>query len=246
MRVAAIVAAGVLVSGCGTTSRTACRGPDEKFSRPAVDVERALGRDGDLVAVEGVVVAPHGRPNRLCSSVDRSPSTVLCREPSLRLEGLRDLAAFESVRRVGETQIVESATIGGRIDGHTLRLMMSCRTLDVRDRFADETGEQLSLNTFSSNEDAEVLDVASVAALVPRDVRDRYGVFGIYVRTPRAHGPHELFDLSAGSFRWIREDDQWIAAKRYGDHLALAWLAGPTQRLDERWRRLDRVVRRLG
>jgi hypothetical protein len=235
----------VVGAGCGVTSPSTCRKADERFPRHSVDVERALPQDGRLVVVEGVLFARRGRPLRLCSS-DGQTSTLRCRQPSLRVEGLRDLAAFESVERRGAFRIVRSARIGGRVDGRTLRLTMSCRTLRIRDQFADETGRELSLNTFLSNDKAEVLDVASLPALVPREVRERYGVFGIHVKPPWARGPHELFDLPAGSFRWIRAGDHWTAVKRYDDDIALTWLAGHTRRVDRRWRRLDHVVNGLG
>ncbi len=244
-RVGGMLAASALVAGCATTSRSACRNAGARVPRRSIDVAHALQREGKLVTVDGVLVASHGRPRRLCSSSGRSPAAH-CGEPSLRVEGLRDLAAFEGVDRRGEVQVVGSARIGGRVEGHTLRVTMSCRADRVRERFAEATDEALSLNTFASTDEVEVLDVASLPELVPRAVRARYGVFGISVETPEARGPNELLDAPPGSFRWIRARGRWIAVKRYGDHLALTWLAGPRQRLDGRWRRLSRIVSGLG
>ena len=221
-----MLAVTALASGCGSESRADCRQADEQLSRRAITVADALDRDGELVLVGGTLVAPDSKPTRLCEG-----------GRCLRLSGLRDLAAFDGP--------LESVRIAGRVDSDVLRVLLSCRTAAVRDRFADETGLKLSLNTFASNDDVEVLDVASVPTLVPHEVRKRYGVFGIYVETPWARGPHEFFDLPPETFRWLERGGASIAVKRYGPDVALIWLAGAERRLDERWRRLDRIVRRL-
>jgi hypothetical protein len=44
---------------------------------------------------------------------------------------------------------------------------------------------------------------------------------------------------------WLHEPDKWIAVKRYGDDILLHWSAGSEKRVDERWERVDRIVREL-
>ena len=141
-------------------------------------------------------------------------------------------------------QWVESATVGGRVEGHTLRFELACATERVQEAFRDRTGETLTLNTFGSNVDVERLDFSTLPRLEPARLRRRFGYFSILVSTQgkpvhvdlqgRRHAPDGIV--------WNKDAGQWIAIRRYGSGLALGWLAGHQRRLDARWRRLDRLL----
>jgi len=208
-------------------------------------VAGALKQQGKLVSVSGAFFARDGRPQRVCSRfVQGSPPS--CGGPSLDIAGVRDLAAFDHVGSSGHVEYVESATVSGRVEGHTLRFELSCAAQRVQKEFRARTGETLTLNTFGSNADVERLDFATVPSQEPLRLRSRYGYFAVLVRV-RKSGPdpltHELQGQrpDAAGIVWLRNDKDWYAVKRYGSDLALGWMAGAERRIDARWRRLDRV-----
>ena len=142
--------------------------------------------------------------------------------------------------------------MAGRVDGGTLRFETTCRTRAVRRHIDEETGHELSINHFQTTSGVERLDIAPLPRLMPAEVRDDYGWFGIAVRAvpPRNDQPFFSFALRGATrgeqgVRWLRENKTWIAYKRYGEDVVLLWVGDGSRRLDQRWQRLDRVLRRL-
>ena len=81
-----------------------------------------------------------------------------------------------------------------------------------------------------------------------------FGRFNVYVAGPE--GPGTVRQMMAGApvdrdgVRWRLVSTQgqavWVALKRYGANVVLSWIAPSTDRtLDERWQRLDRMLRSL-
>jgi hypothetical protein len=227
---------------------TGCRKPADRFPSlaQAVTVTQALKRQGELVLVRGAFFARDGKPQRICAGLAKG-SPPRCREPSLAIDGIRDLAAFDHVSSSGHVQWVESSSIGGRVDGKTLRFELSCSTQRVQDAFRARTGETLTLNTFGSNVAVERLDFSTLPTREPADLRRRYGYFSILVSTdgkpvrvdPQGRRP------GAGGIIWNKDAGQWIAIRRYGHGVVLGWLAGPRRRLDMRWHRLDALLLKI-
>jgi hypothetical protein len=242
-----LIGAGILLgtlAACGgSASARGCRKAGEQFPRRAVTVQLAAKRQGELVLVSGAFFARDGKPQRICSGLVRG-SPPRCGEPSLALAGVRDLAAFDHVSSSGHVQWVESATVGGRVEGHRLRFELACATERVQEAFRDRTGETLTLNTFGSNVAAERLDFASLPEREPARLRRRYGYFSILVAV---NGEPVRLDLQGrrperSGIVWNKDAGRWVAIRRYGRGIALGWLAGRERRLDERWRRLDRIL----
>jgi hypothetical protein len=169
---------------------------------------------------------------------------VACREPDA-------LSAFESSESQGATSWVDGARVAGRVDGETLRFELTCLTEDVRRHVEDETGVELTMNPFQTTSDPERIDVATLPSLVPADVRREWGVFSIAVRArdefERPIWSVELKDIRPDKrgIYWRRENGRWYATTRYGDDVALLWLAGAERRVDERWERLDEILSEL-
>ena len=92
-----LVGAGILlgtVAACGgSASAQGCRKAGERFPRQAVTVRQAEKRQGKLVSVSGAFFARDGKPQRICSGLVKG-SSPQCREPSLAIAGVRDLAGF--------------------------------------------------------------------------------------------------------------------------------------------------------
>jgi hypothetical protein len=210
-------------------------------------VAEALEGDGGRLTIEGAVVADKARPQQVCAGVDAEGR---CEGPALKLVGLRDMSAFDHVDAHGGRTWVESATIGGRIDDGTLHIELACPAQRVERRFEDATGQALTLNPFGSTSGTAVLDVATVPEDLPTDVEREFGYFRVMVRLERAQRPFLWSELSgvradARGIYWRREDEDWLAIKRYGRDLALVWLAPGSHRVDERWRRLDDAMRKI-
>lgn len=239
----------VSVAACGgSAAAQGCRkaGEHTPSRAQAVTVEQAAKRQGELVSVSGAFFARDGKPQRICSGLVHG-SPPRCREPSLRLAGVRDLAAFDHVSSSGHVEWVESATVSGRVVRQTLRFELSCATEHVQQAFRDRTGETLTLNMFGSNAEVERLDFAKLPKLEPARLRRRYGYFALLVRVrrggldplaPELKGRHR----DADGIVWLRNNGEWYAVKRYGPDLSLGWLAGTERRVDARWRRLDGVL----
>ena len=244
---AATAFAALVVAGCGA-SDSACRKLGEDYPDRPVRIAEALDRDGELVSVRAALIARQGRPERICTALTdaRPPS---CRGPSLRIEGLRDTSAFEHGQSEGDTVWWESVTMAGRVDGDTIRYELTCRARDVQRHLADAIGDEPSFNAFASNAELERLDYAPLPELMPPELRARYGYFGVGVSTDETDRPVYAAALdSAPDVRgvyWTKERDTWIAVKHYGDEVALVWAAGRRKRLDERWERLDGIMRDL-
>lgn len=227
-----------------TAPRAGNRASDIQRSRSLSP--RLLERDGRLVLVRGTVSAVAGVPERICERADRG----LCVGAVLELDGLRDLTAFESSDRSGATSWVDDARVPGRVDGTTLRFELSCRTEEVRAHVEEQTGLELTMNPFQTTSNSERIDVAPLPSLVPIDVRREWGVFSIAVRADEFDRPIwsvALEDIApdARGIYWRRERRRWYAATRYGRNVALLSLAGAVRRVDERWARLDRILREL-
>jgi hypothetical protein len=243
----ALVALTLLVAGCGGGDRTACREPGERYPVRPVSVAEAMEREGRLVLVQGTVSAIAGVPERICDRAERG----LCVGAVLEVDGLRDLTAFESSDRSGATSWVDDARVPGRVDGTTLRFELSCRTEEVRAHVEEETGVELTMNPFQTTSITERIDVAPLPSLVPVDIRREWGVFSIAVRADdefdRPIWSVALKDVNPDErgIYWRRENGRWYATTRYGRDVALLWLAGAERRVDERWTRLDRILRGL-
>lgn len=205
-----------------------------------------MKHQGELVTVSGAFFARDGKPQKLCAGLRRgSPPT--CREPSLNLQGVRDLAAFDHVNSHGHVEWEESVSWPGRVQGHALSFELSCASARVVKAFRDRTGETLTLNTFGTNVDVERLDFSTVPAQEPAHLRRRFGYFAVLVRV-RQRG----LDPLAGALKgrspdadgvvWLRDAGQWYAVKRYGRNLLAGWLAGDARRVDSRWRQLDHLL----
>jgi hypothetical protein len=242
----ALALAVLLLAGCGDESTT-CRAPGEQYPRQVVSVAVARERDGELATVRGTVVARGGVPVKICSKLPVKGRPA-CEGRVLRLEGARDMSGFA---RTGGPRGKSWAytRAAGRVVGDTLRVELSCRAQEVQEHIEEELGVRLTLNPLGTYGDQDRLDVASLERW-PRDVKRRYGVFYVAVRTNRKDEPFwgaELAELARdGDIYWHRDfAGRWYVAKRYGDDVLLFWIAGSNRRVDERWRRLDRVLREL-
>ena len=198
------------------------------------------------MTVTGAFFARDGKPQKLCAGLRRG-SLPTCREPSLSLAGIRDLAAFDQVNSRGHVEWVESATWPGRVEGHTLSFELSCASELVAKAFHDRTGETLTLNAFGSTVEVERLDFATVPAHEPARLRRKFGYFAVQVRVGRS-GVDPLAAALRGrrpdahGIFWLRDGGEWYAVKRYGRNLLAGWRAGNDRRVDARWRRLDHVL----
>jgi hypothetical protein len=238
----------VAFAGCGGTSEETCREPGERYPDRPVAIAVALERDGQLTSVHGSLIARRGRPVLLCTGLTaaRPPS---CRRPSLRIAGLRDTTAFEQGESKGVTTWWRNVTMAGRIDGDTVRYELTCRARDVQRHIGDATGVQPTFNAFGSNAEVERLDYGPLPERIPRGLRERYGYFVIGVATDDAERP--IYESEAGGkpdsrgIYWTKAGGSWLAVKHYGNEVAVAWTAGARRELDERWRRLDRIMRAL-
>jgi hypothetical protein len=246
---AGVAALALLLAGCGGSAETgSCREPDERYPERITKVADAIGRDGDLVVVQGVLIGVAGVPDRICATLAKG-SPPSCGGASLAVEGIRDLSAWESLHSEGDVTWSQGARVAGRVDGGAIRFELGCRTEEVRDLVEDETGERLTLNPFQTNADVERIDLATLPARVPADVRERYGSFSVGVRVAGSEPvwSQELHNALRGpdGVLWVRASSGWLAVKRYADDVAVLWHAGDKRRVDDRWRRLDRVFTRL-
>jgi hypothetical protein len=137
--------------------------------------------------------------------------------------------------------------MAGRVDGSTVRYELSCRARDVQEHLSKSIGEEPQFNAFASNAEVERLDYAPVPEQMPPGIREKYGYFGVSVRVDDEGDPLLSSELGVDpddrGIGWVRENDHWIAAKAFGDHIVLLWLAGSEKRVDERWERLTQVMR---
>jgi hypothetical protein len=247
---AGVAALALVLAGCGGSAETgSCREPDERYPERITKVADAIGRDGELVVVQGVLIGVGGVPDRICATLAQG-SPPSCGGASLAVEGIRDLSAWESLHSEGDVTWSQGARVAGRVEGGAIRFELGCRTEEVREFVEDETGERLTLNPFQTNADVERIDLATLPAQVPADVRERFGSFSVGVRTVDSQQPlwsQELRNAPRGpdGVRWVRDSSGWLALKRYADDVAVVWWAGDERRLDERWRRLDRVFSQL-
>jgi hypothetical protein len=231
-------AATLWLAGCGA-GESCLDSLDALDDAPILSVGEALAADGKLVEVRGPVVVGRDGVKRLCTSLSNS-SPPKCVQPSLVVEGMRDLAAFDRTESASSVAWVRGAGITGRIEGDTLRIQLTCRAQRVVDRFEGATGDRLTLDTFSGG-DSQVLDFATLLEHVPPPLRRKYGLFRIGVRaTEDAEAPFadEIGDAEpdARGIYWARGEREWIALSYYEDrNVALAWIAGPRQRVDDRW-----------
>ena len=167
-------------AACGD-ERQVCREPGETFPTTPVSVAQARDSDGsELTTVEGALVVGDTGGMRICTALTNS-RPPRCREPFLRIEGLRDLAAFDGLEQAAGVRWAGSVRIGGAVESGVLRIVLACRTQEVVDHFGERTGETLTLNTFVSNEEVEAVDFASLPSLLPPALRKRYGFFSIRV-----------------------------------------------------------------
>ena len=126
---------------------------------------------------------------------------------------------------------------------------------EVADEFQRETGRALQA---AAGQDP-AWEQLSYGLDPPREVLQRYGVFSVYVVEPgnddalasllaeKATGKPLQADED-GIF-WERDSQSktWIAYKRYGDNVVLAWFSERERReTDERFARLDRILSGLG
>ena len=126
---------------------------------------------------------------------------------------------------------------------------------EVADEFQRETGRGLQ-EAASRDPSWEQLSYG----LDPSpDVLRRYGIFTVYVVEPgndealaslladKATG--EPLAADADGVRWELDSlsKTWIAYKRYGENIVLAWFSERKQRaIDERFARLDRILSGVG
>jgi hypothetical protein len=235
----------VSLAGCGGAgeARKECRDATEPVPRfpHRISVDEAVDAADGWRTVEGSIMRTAAGEVFLCSALAESHPPQ-CAGSSLRVEGLRDLAAFEHVEQALGIEWSSGAHVGGYLDDGVLRVLLSCRAEKIADDFEAKTGLRLTLNTFASNADADVLDVASHPSRVPSSVRSHYGVFFVVV-SGEGRDPLGSFDAALGRDRmWLRESGQWLAARRYADDVALLWIAGTERRTDDRWRRVDGVL----
>ena len=251
---ALIACSALLLAACAGAgeSQKSCRDVGEQYPAEPVSIADALERKGRLQTVRGALIAEDGVPDRLCSGLSGA-SPPLCLEPSLAVDGVRDLSAFDNLQSAGDTAWIESAIVGGRVDGDTIRFAMTCRTSAVRRYFEAEAGVELTINFFQTTSVVERLDAAPLPELMPAKLKEEFGWFGLAVRAvPPRNGESPFFSHALGGARpgehgvmWLRENGKWIAYKRYGADVVLLWTGGAARQLDERWHRLDRVLREL-
>ncbi len=237
---------GLAAAGCAGHERKACREPGESAPLTPVSVKSALeGDSSELTTVEGALLVAEDGSMRLCTGLTSSRPPA-CREPSLAVEGLRDLAGADRVDEAGGVRWVESARMGGVVVANdTAHVVFACRTRDIVEYFRERTGETLTLNTFISNEDQDAVDFASLPELLGPELREKYGFFSIRVslrnETVERRGLPETRPDERG-IRWTREDGDWLAIKEYAPDVTVIWLAGKKRRVDERWERLDGIL----
>lgn len=125
---------------------------------------------------------------------------------------------------------------------------------DVTGHFQDESGDELALDEEYSTDVVQQLDIEGRAGLFPSaEYREKYGRFSILVFASKPKRQIQRFlkldNRSRPDFRgiyWIKSDDVWLAFKRYRENVLLAWYdASERGRVDQRWVRLDRVLREL-
>lgn len=235
----------IVGAGCAGGERAACRADDEQYSSAIVRVYEARDLAG-LMRVQGTILA-QGESIQLCSLVDgsRPPN---CQGSSLRVEGLSDLTAFEEVEREGEVAWAREVVIGGRVTDGRISVEPYCRTRRVMNVLEDETRESVVVDAFTSNESVEVVHLKSQSWGQSVSSNDTYNSFEVYVRTP--HEKQSLLDSlqvgdvapDRGDARWSNNAGQWIAYKSYGADVVMSWVAGGEQRLDDRWKGLDRAL----
>lgn len=240
-----VYVAALLLAGCAEERSASCRQPGEGYPDPALSVADAKERDGDLVLVKGGLIARGGRPVEICDelSLERPPD---CEGATLKVEGLRDTSAFEHGESEGGVMWWNGATTAGRVDGDTVRYELDCRTEDVQRQLTEAIGREPGFNAFQSNVESELLDYGPLPELAPPEVRQRYGAFGVRVRT--GDQPLEFPDGTETDTRgisWYLDGDNWLAMKRYGSDVMLFWFAASERQLDERWDRVDAIMQRV-
>ena len=243
----ALALVAVVLTGCGEAASVGCRTPAEDLRQvPRLSIAAAKERQGEFVSVSGSLIAVDGRPDRLCTGIVTTDPPQ-CSEPSLEVEGVRDLTNFE-------VPVVEDGVVGptayvGRIDGDTLRFEVDCRTQQVLQHVGDATGEEpthVPLGS-GSNYGSERLDWNGPDG-APAELTERYGTFSIVVELDEEDEP-VMRDTLEGvknvrGVYWLSDEGYWYAVKRYADDVAVIWNAD-VRRLDERWERLDAVMREL-
>ncbi len=124
---------------------------------------------------------------------------------------------------------------------------------------ADQVTREFSADTGRELEEAAGTDTAweqlNFGLNPPPAIVKRYGIFSIYVVEP---GNDEAVDsllsdkttgeplpADADGIRWEKDElsGTWIAHRRYADNIVLTWFSeSTTQRVDERFERLDAVL----
>jgi hypothetical protein len=120
----------------------------------------------------------------------------------------------------------------------------------VIQRFQKETGRELQRTAVPD----EAWDQLGLGLNPSQADVKRYGIFSVYVakqgrltalasllrdkatKKPLARGPQGVY------WELDSQSRTWVAYKRYAQNVVLVWFSGaPTQALDARWVRLDRV-----
>lgn len=120
---------------------------------------------------------------------------------------------------------------------------------DVIEHFEEEAGHDLAVDPTAST--------TKVVLVRPdQEANAEFGEFEVFVVNPRDPNIERVLRVGLGFFRlpadrrgirWQRTRDGWVAAKRYGRNVVLAWHAARTRgALDARWEELDRVFASLG
>jgi hypothetical protein len=124
---AAVLFFGVALAGCGEEPGTVATDAVPKSPEPPnVDVATALAAPGDMLRVEGTLLAPERGVFRLCTTLETTPPDYpLCANPYLIVQAI-DLTAVEGLtteafaQRGEVTYSPEPVTLTGSVTGAVL------------------------------------------------------------------------------------------------------------------------------
>jgi hypothetical protein len=246
----AIPAALVLfLAGCGGTTREAdCVDGWAEGTRQVSVREAVEDPPSGIVSVQGALVF-RDLETRLCATLLAGGR---CGEPSLGVTRMgnppRAVEGMTVKQANPPVAWTESVSVDGFVEDGDLRVPLSCRSAEVIEHFAAETGQRLHRDLFGSGSDADYLNFdAAPDPQLAGARRAEWGRFAVLVMLESAQpaldwtleqlGPY-VVELPSGEpdrngVVWVRlEEDGWLALKPYGE-------------LDERWRKLDAILAEL-